>query len=106
MKFIAEPNLYVRFTDRHSRMFRKKGFYFNEHGEFETENPSLVKLLKLRFKYVEEPKEPAIETENNADNSGETIKLKHCKKCDFTCENMGDLLSHYRKEHAKGDGVE
>lgn len=105
MKFYAEPNLYVRFTERHSRMFHKKGFYFDEHGEFETEHPSLVKLLKLHFKYGDEPKNAVIETENNAD-TGEIIKLKHCKKCDFTCENMGDLLAHYRKEHAKGDNAE
>ena len=29
--------------------------------------------------------------------------LRHCKKCDFTCETQGELLKHYRETHAKGD---
>ena len=29
--------------------------------------------------------------------------LRHCKKCDFTCENQGELLAHYREKHPKGD---
>ena len=28
---------------------------------------------------------------------------RHCKKCDFTCENQGELLAHYRDKHPKGD---
>ena len=28
---------------------------------------------------------------------------RHCKKCEFTCENQGELLAHYRAEHPKGD---
>ena len=31
------------------------------------------------------------------------IALRHCKKCDFTCETQGELLKHYRESHAKGD---
>ena len=29
--------------------------------------------------------------------------LRHCKKCDFTCDNQGELLAHYREKHPKGD---
>ena len=29
--------------------------------------------------------------------------LRHCKKCDFTCETQGQLLAHYREQHPKGD---
>jgi hypothetical protein len=32
----------------------------------------------------------------------EEIKLKRCKKCDFTCDNQGELLAHYRESHPKG----
>lgn len=28
--------------------------------------------------------------------------LRHCKKCDFTCETQGQLLAHYRQFHPKG----
>ena len=33
----------------------------------------------------------------------ETAKtsLRHCKKCDFTCETQGQLLAHYREMHSK-----
>ena len=29
--------------------------------------------------------------------------VRHCKKCDFTCETQGELLRHYREIHPKGD---
>ena len=31
------------------------------------------------------------------------IGVRHCKKCDFTCETQGELLRHYRELHGKGD---
>ena len=40
----------------------------------------------------------AKETEIKTENS-----LRHCKKCDFTCETQGELLRHYRELHGKGD---
>ena len=42
--------------------------------------------------------EKAEETEITSGNS-----IRHCKKCDFTCETQGELLKHYRENHAKGD---
>jgi len=29
--------------------------------------------------------------------------LRHCKKCDFTCDNQGILMKHYSEKHPKGD---
>lgn len=40
------------------------------------------------------------ETEETADTIEETA-LRHCKKCDFTCETQGELLKHYRECHPK-----
>ena len=31
----------------------------------------------------------------------EETSLRHCKKCDFTCETQGELLKHYRECHPK-----
>lgn len=31
----------------------------------------------------------------------EETTLRHCKKCDFTCETQGELLKHYRECHPK-----
>ena len=31
------------------------------------------------------------------------VTLRHCKKCDFTCETQGQLLAHYREIPTKGD---
>ena len=31
----------------------------------------------------------------------EENSLRHCKKCDFTCETQGQLLRHYREFHTK-----
>ena len=94
MKFFAEPNLYVRFTPRYRRLFRKQGFFFDKNGEFETEQELLIKLLKQRFQY----EEPQLEPENTADPS---VTIRHCKKCEFTCESQGELMRHYRECHPK-----
>lgn len=31
------------------------------------------------------------------------VILRHCKKCDFVCDNQGVLMKHYATEHPKGD---
>lgn len=88
MKFKSEPNLYVRIANLYvQRATGKKGFYFDDKGEFETENEILIKLLKRNFEVIEEKEL--------------TIKLKQCKKCDFECETQGQLLAHYKKDHKK-----
>ena len=49
MKFYAEPNLYVRVTKPSLKNGRKSGFYFDENGVFETEDPRLIDAMKLQF---------------------------------------------------------
>jgi hypothetical protein len=54
----------------------------------------ISKLLKQHFE---------VKTENSVtdDKPTEGINIRHCKKCDFTCENQGQLLAHYREAHPK-----
>ena len=47
---------------------------------------------------AEEVEISQIETEIKSE-----ISLRHCKKCEFTCETQGQLLAHYREFHSKGD---
>ena len=94
MRFIAEPNLYVRFSLPLQRALNgKKGFYFDSNGKFETEIPVLVKALSRQFE-IDNPDE----IENKVES---TETIRRCKKCDFTCGKQGDLLAHYRKNHPK-----
>ena len=72
-------------------------FRFDENGKYVTEDIALIEKLKRKFRYDEieiENKEIEIKSENS---------LRHCKKCDFTCETQGQLLKHYREEHTKED---
>jgi hypothetical protein len=96
MKFKGTPNLFVRISNKYvQRATGIKGFYFNEVGEYEAENPILIKVIGQNFETIqEEPK-----TENNV--TGEEIKLRKCKKCEFECETQGELLQHYKKAHPK-----
>ena len=47
----------------------------------------------------------AVVTEDTPEAKTETTitDVRHCKKCDFTCETQGQLLRHYREFHAKED---
>ena len=92
MKFIGTPNLYIRFANKMLRRATgKKGFMFDENGEFETDSELLIRVLKQRFQVKETTEEDKIE------NS----VVRRCKKCDFTCDSQGLLLRHYREEHPK-----
>lgn len=90
MIFYSEPNMLVRINKNIASNRRLKSFRFDSEGKFETENPRLINALKRRFKY---------DIEVVAEEKEET--LKHCKKCDFTSTNQGELLKHYREEHPK-----
>jgi len=89
VKFKGTPNLLVRITKHHRG--EVKHFSFDDKGLYETEHPFTIQRLKAQFEEVKE--------ENNV--QGE--KIKHCKKCDFTCDTQGELLKHYRVEHPKGE---
>lgn len=92
MKFKAEPNLYVRLSSKIvQRVTGLKGFSFDSNGEYETENPTLIRQLEQNF--------PVVEPEKPVETTSEP--LKKCKKCDFTCDNQGELLAHHRTAHKK-----
>ena len=46
--------------------------------------------------------DPVSETPQETETIDE-VSMRHCKKCDFTCETQGELLKHYREIHPKGD---
>lgn len=91
MKFKGEPNLLVRITTNHlQRTTGMKHFSFDENGEFETENETLIDALSQRYEICKpETKEP------------EKTDIRKCKKCNFTCDTQGELLQHYKKSHPK-----
>ena len=94
MIFKAEPNLFVRLSPPLQRRIRgMKGFYFDENGRYETENPILIKVLSQQFE---------IDEEENKGDSTETIR--RCKKCDFTCARQGEMLKHYREKTSQEGG--
>lgn len=113
MKFRAEPNLFVRISNKYvKRATGKKGFYFDAKGEYETDNHRLIRLLKAKFKeeVTEEPQEPQEPQEEisfkDIEEPKEEVKVYKCKKCDFETDNKGELLAHYRHSHAKEGGKE
>ena len=95
MIFYAEPNMLVRINKNIASNRRLKSFRFDSEGKYQTENPRLINALKRRFKYdievVEEVKEEQLNKE-----------IYSCKKCDFTTDNKGQLMAHYRT-HKKED---
>lgn len=84
MKFKGEPNLFVRINKPHHG--EAKHFFFDDNGHYETEHPMTIKRLQATFEEVkEEPK----------------IEIYSCKKCDFTTDNKGYLMQHYKNNHKK-----
>jgi hypothetical protein len=83
VKFKGEPNLLIRVSNPYPGEVQM--FKFDENGIYETNHPITIKRMRGRFEEIKEE-----------------IKLKRCKKCDFTCDNQGELLAHYRESHPKG----
>lgn len=86
MKYKYEPNCHI--VDYEAGRTK---FIFDANGNFETEDPKLIDWIKKNKNFLK----PIPEEEK------ESIKLMHCKKCDFTTDNNGALMAHYRKEHPK-----
>lgn len=75
MKFYGSPNESVQTARRINGIIKRIPlFTFDEKGEHETTDEKLIEKLKQHFKY----------------------DVKHCKKCDFTCSNQGELMTHYK----------
>lgn len=88
MRFKAEPNLYVKISNKYvQRATGLKGFYFDDKGEYETDNELMIKVLSQSFEIKEE-------------KNATVDKVYKCKKCEYETTNKGGLLAHYR-EHMK-----
>lgn len=96
-----------------SKKTNKVIFRFDTKGEFITDDPEIIERAMGYFDYLELKAEPVGEkvgkthfvpamtiTTKGQEETKEENK-KHCKKCDFICNNQGELLSHYREAHPK-----
>lgn len=109
MIFKSDPKRFVNIaTKRYKKMLGMNGFYFGEDGLYETKNEMLIKLLTPIFEVVNEVTEaptidliPVVIVERTEEIEPVKTTMKKCKKCDFECENQGDLMAHYKKEHQK-----
>lgn len=109
MKFYGTPDMSVFEINRSRKDInniykrRKLLFSFDKNGEFVTADKKLIERLIKKFRHdeteikVDETINIVSETEIKSENS-----LRHCKKCEFTCETQGQLLKHYREKHTKG----
>lgn len=97
-----------------SKKTNKVIFRFDTKGEFITDDEEIIQRALGFFDYIEMKAEPVgekvkktvvvppMQITTKEDESVETENKKRCKKCDFTCDNQGDLLAHYRT-HKKED---
>ena len=103
MKFYGTPNMGVYERRTRKDIARNKRpkliFRFDANGEYVTDDEKLIARLIKRFKHDET--ETAKTTTTETTEKTDEIKLRHCKKCDFTCNTQGELLKHYREQHPK-----
>lgn len=97
MKYYGTPNTLIRVVykvgfERRTRPIGR----FNSEGVFETEDQTLIKRMNKHFAKAEEERPEKSEEKPSTDKT-----IRHCKKCDYTCETQGQLLKHYREEHKK-----
>lgn len=94
MKFYSDvPNLHIvrqrtRGNGTESYLLCK----FDENGEFETDNSEVIKQLQNIYRHEE----------NNVTDDNPSEKIYQCKKCEFTTNNMGLLMAHYREHKKEG----
>lgn len=89
--FKAEPNHLVRFNPPIGNIKFAK---FDENGLYSTDNERIIKRFYHAFDSV--PGLSVVEEEPE----GKTYK---CKQCDYTTQNKGELMAHYRADHPKED---
>lgn len=77
--FAGNPNELVRLVPHVGNV---RHFRFNEEGKYSTENTRLIARISRKFEEVKE-------------------ESHSCKKCDFTTDNKGLLMAHYRQDHPK-----
>lgn len=74
---------------------------FDENGYAEVDEKRLSQTTLTKLKsYITKDKAAKV-TEKVKEVKKEEVKLLKCKKCDFTTENKGLLLKHYRDAHPK-----
>jgi hypothetical protein len=118
-RFYGEPLQPIK-----SKQTGKVIFVFDTKGEYLTDDENIIRRclgffdnIKLDAKTISELEKktkynPPM-TITYKDDKKEKIEVKkieiilpelpvkHCKKCDFTATNQGDLLAHYREKHSK-----
>jgi hypothetical protein len=92
MKFKGNPNQLISMIYRVGFVRKNKRIgRFDSNGIFETEDKKIIDRMIRHFSILGEIETIII---------NKPI-LRHCKKCDFTCESQGELLKHYREAHSK-----
>jgi len=102
-KFFGEPLKEIK-----SKFTNKVVFRFDSKGEFITDDPEIIKRAMGYFDHIpmkaetvgKKVKKTVVVPVMTITTTNET-SLKHCKKCDFTCDNQGEFLAHYREKHPK-----
>ena len=91
MIILGEPNQLVCIHSRRGITTRRKpSFRFDENGQFETDDPKILKRAATHFVIIESKSETA-----------STIKpVRTCKTCGAEFDNVGEFLKHM-KEHKK-----
>lgn len=111
-KFFGEPLKIIKSKTSNQPLFR-----FDTKGEFITDDPEIINRAMGYFDYIPMKAEatgekvektihvpPMTIVTKGQEEIKESLKTdlkKHCKKCDFTCDNQGELLAHYREAHKK-----
>jgi len=102
-KFFGQPLKEIKSKTSGKMMFR-----FDTKGEFITDDDEIIQRALGYFDHIEliaETKgkrvKKTISDPIMTITTTNEIDLKHCKKCDFACDNQGELMAHYREKHPK-----
>jgi hypothetical protein len=89
-------------------------FVFDTKGEYLTDDENIIRRalgffdnIKLDAKAISALEKkthivpPMTITTKKEEEPVKVHNERHCKKCNFKCNNQGDLLVHYREKHPK-----